>query len=41
MKKRISLIVALLMMLSVVGVATADTSRYDVTEIVSLAPWNL
>ena len=40
MKKRISLIVALLMMLSVVGVAAADTSRYDVTEPITITWWH-
>jgi len=40
MKKRISLFLAVLMMLSVVGIAAADTSRYDVTEPITIQWWH-
>ena len=40
MKKSLSLIVALVMMLSVVGVSAAATSRYDVTEPVTIQWWH-
>lgn len=40
MKKSLSLILALVMMLSVVGVTAAATSRYDVTEPITIQWWH-